>query len=154
MDADCAVVRRGQDQDLERQRQAAFQDVARSAQRPACAEPPHVLCMSRASRTRLPLAAWHCMGVRVGLPAFERIGPVAQWLEPTAHNGLVGGSNPPGPTIFNDFNVRIRFERSGMLVFSSRISLVNRWSNWEAPLVRGGGSQVQILPLRLALSIS
>jgi hypothetical protein len=34
----------------------------------------------------------------VGLPAPERIGPVAQWLEPTAHNGLVGGSNPPGPT--------------------------------------------------------
>jgi hypothetical protein len=24
-------------------------------------------------------------------------GPVAQWLEPTDHNGLVGGSNPPGP---------------------------------------------------------
>ena len=37
-------------------------------------------------------------GVRVGLPASERIGPVAQWLEPTAHNGLVGGSSPPGPT--------------------------------------------------------
>ena len=33
-----------------------------------------------------------------GLLAPERIGPVAQWLEPTAHNGLVGGSNPPGPT--------------------------------------------------------
>src|SRR5437763_4570377 len=27
-----------------------------------------------------------------------RVGPVAQWLEPTAHNGLVGGSSPPGPT--------------------------------------------------------
>src|SRR5262245_64505441 len=27
-----------------------------------------------------------------------RTGPVAQWLEPTAHNGLVGGSSPPGPT--------------------------------------------------------
>ena len=25
-------------------------------------------------------------------------GPVAQWLEPTAHNRLVGGSSPPGPT--------------------------------------------------------
>jgi hypothetical protein len=36
--------------------------------------------------------------VRVGLPASEGVGPVAQWLEPTAHNGLVGGSNPPGPT--------------------------------------------------------
>jgi hypothetical protein len=34
-------------------------------------------------------------------------GPVAQRLEPTAHNGLVGGSNPPGPTtqftVFGDF---------------------------------------------------
>jgi hypothetical protein len=28
-------------------------------------------------------------------------GPVAQRLEPTAHNGLVGGSNPPGPTMIH-----------------------------------------------------
>src|SRR5262249_34984030 len=28
-----------------------------------------------------------------------RFGPVAQRLEPTAHNGLVGGSSPPGPTM-------------------------------------------------------
>ena len=37
------------------------------------------------------------------LPAAPRgrsaAGPVAQWLEPAAHNGLVGGSSPPGPTI-------------------------------------------------------
>ena len=26
------------------------------------------------------------------------IGPVAQWLEPAAHNGLVGGSSPSRPT--------------------------------------------------------
>lgn len=26
-------------------------------------------------------------------------GPVVQWLERTAHNGVVGGSNPSGPTI-------------------------------------------------------
>ena len=25
------------------------------------------------------------------------VGPVAQWLEPAAHNRLVGGSDPPGP---------------------------------------------------------
>src|ERR1700730_4845190 len=31
-------------------------------------------------------------------PGKRRIGTVAQWLEPTAHNGLVGGSSPPGPT--------------------------------------------------------
>ena len=28
----------------------------------------------------------------------ERRGPVAQWLEPAAHNGLVGGSSPSRPT--------------------------------------------------------
>jgi hypothetical protein len=33
-------------------------------------------------------------------------GPVAQWLEPTAHNGLVGGSSPPGPTTQSDANRR------------------------------------------------
>ena len=26
------------------------------------------------------------------------LGPVAQWLEPAAHNGLVVGSSPTGPT--------------------------------------------------------
>src|SRR6266702_2431022 len=29
-------------------------------------------------------------------------GPVAQWLEPAAHNGLVAGSSPAGPT--NEIN--------------------------------------------------
>jgi hypothetical protein len=48
----------------------------------------------------------------VGLPAPERIGPVAQWLEPTAHNGLVGGSNPPGPT--NKINSLWTFPRSSI----------------------------------------
>src|SRR3954449_2775399 len=36
------------------------------------------------------------------LPAIARplaAGPVAQWLEPAAHNGLVAGSSPAGPTI-------------------------------------------------------
>ena len=28
------------------------------------------------------------------------VGPVAQRLEQSAHNALVGGSNPSGPTIF------------------------------------------------------
>ncbi len=31
------------------------------------------------------------------------VGPVAQGLERTAHNGLVGGSIPSGPTIFARF---------------------------------------------------
>lgn len=29
-----------------------------------------------------------------------RVGPVAQWLEHAAHNRMVVGSNPTGPTIF------------------------------------------------------
>ena len=33
----------------------------------------------------------------------SRVGPVAQWLEPAAHNGLVAGSSPAGPT-----NIRLR----------------------------------------------
>ena len=49
----------------------------------------------------------HCMGMArggaVGRPLCSRRspGPVAQWFEPAAHNGLVGGSNPPGPTLFH-----------------------------------------------------
>jgi hypothetical protein len=41
----------------------------------------------------------------------SRRGPVAQWSELAAHNRLVGGSSPPGPTIlilcsnvFNDLS--------------------------------------------------
>ena len=30
------------------------------------------------------------------------LGPVAQWLEPAAHNGLVAGSSPAGPTVFSN----------------------------------------------------
>jgi hypothetical protein len=33
-------------------------------------------------------------------------GPVAQWLEPAAHNGLVAGSSPAGPT--NTVNADLR----------------------------------------------
>jgi tripartite-type tricarboxylate transporter receptor subunit TctC len=36
-------------------------------------------------------------------------GPVAQWLEPAAHNGLVAGSSPAGPT--NDYGSLPRFWR-------------------------------------------
>ncbi len=40
--------------------------------------------------------------IPTGIVYTARRGPVAQWLEPTAHNGLVAGSSPAGPTI--DFN--------------------------------------------------
>src|SRR5262249_32628536 len=74
-------------------------------QRPICPEIrwPHVLCISRAGRGAIAARGEALYGVRVGLAAPERIGPVAQWLEPTAHNGLVGGSNPPGPTTHSRF---------------------------------------------------
>src|SRR6516164_3404337 len=100
MDRERAVVRRGQDQDLERQCQAAFQNVARAARRPACAEtgPPNFPVRQPCEPNAIAARGVALYGVRVGLPASARIGPVAQWLEPTAHNGLVGGSNPPGPT--------------------------------------------------------
>ena len=69
----------------ERQRPAAAADVAGSAG--ACA-----WCDCRSAR--------HCLATgRVGVRAVRTsVGPVAQRLEPTAHNGLVGGSSPPGPT--------------------------------------------------------
>src|SRR5262249_25611200 len=72
---------------------------------------------------QLPRPGTQCIGSR----ACRLHGPVAQRLEPTAHNGLVGGSNPPGPTIFNAFQGRTLFDRSRMFAFSSRISLVNHW---------------------------
>ena len=39
---------------------------------------------------------WHCDANCCSHRA--RVGPVAQWLELTAHNRLVGGSSPSGPT--------------------------------------------------------
>ena len=51
---------------------------------------------------------WHCRiavvpvngpGTVAGRRAWPpAAGPVAQWLEPAAHNGLVAGSSPAGPT--------------------------------------------------------
>jgi len=43
------------------------------------------------------------VAVRKVTPLSNAQGPVAQWLEPAAHNGLVAGSSPAGPT--NLFNV-------------------------------------------------
>jgi len=37
---------------------------------------------------------------KCAIPGSFPVGPVAQWLEPAAHNGLVAGSSPAGPTIF------------------------------------------------------
>src|SRR6185503_8514903 len=40
------------------------------------------------------------VSLRPDNPLLSLEGPVAQWLEPAAHNGLVAGSSPAGPTTF------------------------------------------------------
>lgn len=40
----------------------------------------------------------------VGAKTHRTVGPVAQWLEPAAHNGLVGGSSPSRPTRISQSN--------------------------------------------------
>jgi hypothetical protein len=47
------------------------------------------------------------------------IGPVAQWSELAAHNRLVGGSSPPGPTIL----ILCSFDFNGLTSESTNLSL-------------------------------
>ncbi len=75
-------------------------------------KPTHAMRVPRkqgeSPAARLWRRARHCMGrqpavpraalLQPAAPALFADGPVAQWLEPAAHNGLVGGSSPPGPT--------------------------------------------------------
>jgi hypothetical protein len=58
----------------------------------------------------------HCQRARFALYRAPRspVGPVAQWLEPAAHNGLVAGSSPARPT--NLFLVIDFFEVSSLAV--------------------------------------
>ena len=49
-------------------------------------------------------------------------GPVAQWLEPAAHNGLVAGSSPAGPTISKMKAAHLAPQRGGSLFVSSSAS--------------------------------
>jgi hypothetical protein len=41
-------------------------------------------------------------------------GPVAQWLEPAAHNGLVAGSSPAGPTTLRPDGLRVAQPRQSV----------------------------------------
>ena len=50
------------------------------------------------------------------------MGPVAQWLEPAAHNGLVGGSSPSRPTT----PVAIRLRPSNITLIRRLCSLRGR----------------------------
>jgi hypothetical protein len=102
----------------------------------ACPPDPRHACrvLPQRREAQLPLATGHCMGgivaARFAASCFHRCaGPVAQWLEPTAHNGLVGGSSPPGPTIFSDLALTFVAVCARMFAFGSRISLANRWSS-------------------------
>ena len=47
---------------------------------------------------RCPLPQVVVKGARLAAASPFLKGPVAQWLEPAAHNGLVAGSSPAGPT--------------------------------------------------------
>jgi hypothetical protein len=58
----------------------------------ACSQPPPRHC-------RIAVMAVNDGGTVAGRPPRPfAAGPVAQWLEPAAHNGLVAGSSPAGPT--------------------------------------------------------
>ena len=48
-------------------------------------------------------------------------GPVAQWLEPAAHNGLVAGSSPAGPTTLRP-SCRAKFGPSRFQTIVSRFT--------------------------------
>ena len=66
------------------------------------------------------LYGMNCGGALCRLSSQRGAGPVAQWLEPTAHNGLVGGSSPPGPTIFSDLALKFVAVCAPMFAFGSR----------------------------------
>ena len=109
LDEDGAAVRRGQGEDPERQREAIAAYIKRS---PAS---------SSAARDAISSGVAH-----------SRFGPVAQWLEPTAHNGLVGGSSPPGPTTHSLANRRfpeplLKGPRMAALVVGLGLCVCGRW---------------------------
>src|SRR5260370_5639161 len=54
-------------------------------------------------------------------------GPVAQWSELAAHNRLVGGSSPPGPT--NDFLLSFQSLAAGICASLLRRSKISRISD-------------------------
>src|SRR5271166_2491873 len=54
---------------------------------------------ARANRTERLSRHCHQARFRLNAARARPIGPVAQWLEPAAHNGLVAGSSPARPTI-------------------------------------------------------
>ena len=63
-------------------------------------------------------------------------GPVAQWLEPAAHNGLVAGSSPAGPT--NQINRLVRG------YFAAAGSPHQKPHQIRAPFVRDRASRIAI----------
>src|SRR5260370_37448004 len=81
--------------------------MTKGARRPRAGALPHAQRVARAPTRpahQAIVGAGAALYGRAGIGAATwplappRQGPVAQWLEPAAHNGLVGGSSPPGPT--------------------------------------------------------
>jgi hypothetical protein len=66
-------------------------------------------------------------------------GPVAQWLEPAAHNGLVAGSSPARPT---------------SPVFAIDFVGFLRWRRRLAPQVRDDGGSVRGVSVRPVFRVS
>jgi hypothetical protein len=64
--------------------------------------------------SKADIAAQHDIWVK--LHYADEVGPVAQWLEPAAHNRLVVGSSPTGPTTPTPL-VRRSFSEGGLVEF-------------------------------------
>src|SRR5579875_3901119 len=93
MDAGRTAVRGGQGQDSQRQRPTTVADVSRGGD----GQDRFGSCLW-GNLARQP-DCWRPIAPEPFTLIVECLtGPVAQWSEPTAHNGLVGGSSPPGPT--------------------------------------------------------
>ena len=63
------------------------------------------------ARSLVSPSTFHVQLLKVS--SIPSVGPVAQWLERAAHNRLVAGSNPAGPTIW------IRTEKARRAVAAS-----------------------------------
>ncbi len=83
-----------------------------------------------------------------GTDGFSSAGPVAQWLEPAAHNGLVAGSSPARPT---NTQLTLRKMELGPELFE----LLNKkqWVGNQTPVLYGvrGLSSAQIASIEAQL---
>jgi hypothetical protein len=111
--------------------------------------------MGRLRRRRL------CDATKETNPA--AVGPVAQWLEPAAHNRLVGGSSPSGPTIQSHESRAFltvsktppyfrHLSRCGRQRLATETQVAGNIPR-QAPLVSSGHFRVQTFPVAIARAI-